>query len=87
MAIHITGPHHRHAEHHDVAEEVENVLVDTPTSRNLGVYRFQQAIYLLFSVIEGLIAIRFCLLLLGANPASGFVSAIYTITAPFVALP
>ena len=36
-------------------------------------------------LIEGLIAIRFCLLLLGANPASGFVNAMYAITAPFVA--
>jgi len=84
MAIRYTDPHHTHVEHQDVAQ-TENVIVDSPTSRNLGVFRFQQAIYLLFSVIEGLIAIRFCLLLLGANPATPFVSAMYAITGPFVA--
>ena len=83
MTVHY-DPHHRLVEHQDVAE-TENVVIDSATSRNLGVFRFQQAIYLLFSVIEGLIAIRFCLLLLGANPASGFVNAMYAITAPFVA--
>ena len=43
-----------------------------------------------FGVVEVLIAIRFVLLLLGANPAAGFVAFIYSVSgifmAPFVAV-
>jgi uncharacterized protein YggT (Ycf19 family) len=42
-------------------------------------------IYLVFGVIEALIAIRVILKLLGANPDAGFTSLIYNITQPFVA--
>ena len=41
--------------------------------------------YLIFGVIEGLIAIRFVLKALGANSAAGFAEFIYGITAPLVA--
>ena len=47
-------------------------------------------IWFIFGVIEVLIAIRFVFLLLGANPAAGFVSMIYGVSgifmAPFVAI-
>jgi hypothetical protein len=44
-----------------------------------------QAIWLVFGVVEGLIAIRFVLMLLGANPAAGFAQLVYGTTAPLVA--
>lgn len=47
--------------------------------------KVQQGIYLLFGILEALLAIRFVLRLLGANPNSGFASFIYGITAPFMA--
>lgn len=46
--------------------------------------KLQQAIYLIFGIIEGLLAIRFVLRLLGANPNSGFAAAIYGITQPLM---
>jgi YggT family protein len=45
----------------------------------------QGLIYLLFGVLEGLLAIRFVFPLLGANPAAGFAQFIYSITGPFLA--
>ena len=67
------------------AEQVESVTVDPYAARRATVYKLQQAIYLLFGLLEGLIAIRFVLRLLGANPAAAFAAFIYGITAPFVA--
>ena len=46
--------------------------------------RVAQAVYVLFGILEGLIAIRILLKLLGANPDAGFSAFIYGITAPFV---
>lgn len=47
--------------------------------------RVCQIVYLVFGVIEVLIAIRFLLKLLAANPDAGFSSFMYGITEPFVA--
>jgi hypothetical protein len=58
---------------------------DPLAARRAQTYRVQQAIYLVFSIIEGLIAIRFVLEVLAANPAAGFAAFIYGITAPFMA--
>ena len=52
--------------------------------RSAGVERAKQVIYDIFGVIEALLAIRFILLLLGANEASGFVRLIYGLSQPFV---
>jgi hypothetical protein len=46
---------------------------------------FATIIYLIVGFIEFLIGMRFILLLLGANPASGFVNWIYDWSTPFVA--
>src|SRR4051794_9298467 len=67
------------------AEHVDAVTVDPVTSRNARIWKFQEAIYVLFGVIEVLIAIRFVLRAFGANPNAPFSSAIYTITGPFIA--
>jgi uncharacterized protein YggT (Ycf19 family) len=47
--------------------------------------RLAQLVYWVFGLIEGLIAIRLVLKALGANPAAGFSSFIYGITAPLIA--
>jgi hypothetical protein len=54
------------------------------TRRSAGVARTKQVIYFVFGVIEALLAIRFVLLALGANEASGFVRLIYGLSRPFV---
>ena len=67
------------------SERVEAISTDPYDRRRNTAFRIQQGIYLIFGIIEGLIAIRFVLRLLGANPAAGFASFIYGITAPFLA--
>jgi hypothetical protein len=42
-------------------------------------------IYIVLAVVDGLIAIRFVLKLLAANPEAGFAQLIYGVTAPLVA--
>ncbi len=65
-------------------EETAVVTEDPYAERRLASSRIRQVIYLLFSILEALLAIRFILMLLGANPASGFASLIYGITDPFL---
>lgn len=67
------------------AEQVEAIAADPYAERRLRMYKLEQALYLLFGLIEALIAIRFTLRLFGASPASPFVSAVYRVTAPLVA--
>jgi uncharacterized membrane protein len=63
----------------------EAVAYDPYASRRMVAWRFTQAIWLVFGVIEGLLAIRFALRALGANASASFAAFIYGITAPFVA--
>ena len=63
----------------------EAVAYDPYANRRMIAWRFTQAIWLIFGVIEGLLAIRFALRALGANASAGFAEFIYGITAPFVA--
>jgi hypothetical protein len=67
------------------AERTEAVVADPYAKRRDTAYRVRQAIYLIFGIVEGLIAIRFVLRLLGANAEAGFASFIYGITAPLLA--
>jgi uncharacterized membrane protein len=62
----------------------EAVAYDPYESRRLIAFRVVQFIYLLFGLIEGLIAIRFVLRALAANPSAPFAEFIYGITAPLV---
>jgi YggT family protein len=66
-------------------QETEVYTEDPYAPRRARAYRLQQVIYLIFGIIEALLAIRFVLRLLAANPDSGFASAIYGITTPFMA--
>jgi uncharacterized protein YggT (Ycf19 family) len=43
------------------------------------------AIYIVLAVVDGLIAIRFVLKLLAANPEAGFAQLVYGLTTPLVA--
>ncbi len=56
---------------------------DRPARRS-GAWSAVNIVYLLFGLLEALLAFRLIFLLLGANPASGFVSFIYNLTEPFV---
>jgi hypothetical protein len=66
-------------------ERVESVSTDPYAERRGTAYKVRQGIYLIFGIVEGLIAIRFVLRALGANAEAGFASFIYSITAPLVA--
>jgi len=72
------------------AHQTETFTSDPYAVRREGTLRVQKGIYLLFGILEGLLAIRFVLGLLGANPNAGFAQFIYGITkpslAPFVGL-
>jgi YGGT family protein len=70
----------------DIASEHSEVVATDPYDRRRDLaYRICQGIYLVFGIVEGLIAIRFVLRLLGANPDAGFADFIYGMTAPFLA--
>ncbi|MEK7612446.1 MAG: YggT family protein [Patescibacteria group bacterium] len=55
----------------------------SPTTKPL--YRGTQVVWYIIGVLEALMAFRFVLKLLGANPAAGFTSFMYGVTYPFVA--
>ena len=74
-----------HAEPGVAAEHVEAVATDPYAPRRAAAYKVRQAIYLIFGILEGLIALRFVLRLLGANPDAGFAAFVYGVTAPFLA--
>jgi len=67
------------------AHQAETYSSDPYAARREGAFRIQTGIYLLFGILEGLLAIRFFLALLGANPDAGFAQFIYSITKPFLA--
>ncbi len=67
------------------AYHTETVSRDPFAARRGQIFKFQQVIYLLFGLLEGLLGIRFVLGLLGANPAAGFAQMIYGLTGPFIA--
>lgn len=66
-------------------ERTEQVTVDPYGARRYALYRTEQVIWLILSIVDGLIALRFILRLLGANPAAGFAQFMYGITAPLIA--
>jgi YGGT family len=75
---------------HAAVDRTEAVAYDPYEHRRLFAHRAQQLIYWVFGLIEGLLAIRFVLKALGANPSAGFAQFIYGITdilvAPFAGL-
>ena len=67
------------------AHQTETFTSDPYAVRREGTLRVQKGIYLLFGILGGLLAIRFVLPLLGANPDAGFAQFIDKITRPFLA--
>jgi hypothetical protein len=55
----------------------------SPSTRPL--YRGTQVVWYLLGILEVILAFRFVLKLLGANPAAGFTDFIYNLSYPFVA--
>ena len=53
--------------------------------RTKPLYRGTQIVWYIVGILEALLAFRFVLKLLGANPAAGFSSFIYSVTYPFAA--
>jgi uncharacterized protein YggT (Ycf19 family) len=66
-------------------ERARTVTADPYDTRRDAAAKVSGLISLVFGVIVALVAIRFVLLLLGANPNAGFSSLIYGITNPLVA--
>jgi hypothetical protein len=65
--------------------ESERVHVPSAASQQAAtIARARQVIYFVFGAIEGLLALRFVLLLLGANEGAPFVTFIYRLSRPFV---
>lgn len=56
---------------------------NSPSTKPL--YRGTQIVWYILGILEALLAFRFILKLLGANPTAGFSSFIYGITQPFAA--
>jgi uncharacterized protein YggT (Ycf19 family) len=54
-------------------------------SQKKALFRINQVIWYALGLLETLLLARFVLRALGANPASGFVNFIYSLSAPFVA--
>jgi len=66
-------------------DEVHATAYDPFASRRRAAYKMVQGLWLLFGIVEGVLAIRFVLRLLGANEAAGFARFIYSASGPFVA--
>jgi uncharacterized protein YggT (Ycf19 family) len=69
----------------DGFEYRERVVEHVPSTRNVLVSRINRLLWLLAAIVVGLIAFRFVLMLIAANPGSGFVSFIYSLTDVLVA--
>ncbi len=66
-------------------ERLSGYTVDRYAARWSAADRIQRAIYLVFGIVEALIAVRFVLEVLAANPRAGFAHFIYGVTAFFMA--
>ncbi len=67
------------------SEYEEHVVYDVAAERRQMAIRINQIVWLILGIIEGLIAIRVLLRLIGANPRNPFASFIYALTSLFLA--
>jgi len=68
-------------------EVTPNVKTEHPQKvfdKKRKIFRFNQVVWYILVFIEVLLAFRFVFKMIGANPASGFVNLIYSITDLFV---
>jgi len=68
-----------------VARNVSEAVVDPAADRAATVDWLGRVVWFLVAVLEVLLAMRFVLLLAGANEGAGFAQLIYGVTRPFVA--
>jgi len=66
-------------------DRTQTSISDPYAGRRATSIKITRAIYLIFGLIEVLLAIRFVLKALGANPEAGFAQLIYGVTGPLVA--
>lgn len=67
----------------DPVTPLENQTPQQVYTKKKAIFRTYQIIWYILGIIEVLLAFRFALRLLGANPASGFTALIYALSAPF----
>jgi uncharacterized protein YggT (Ycf19 family) len=63
----------------------ERVSTSSVSAANKGAFQFYNVVYYIVGLLEVILVIRLALKILGANPSSGFVSFMYSLTDPFVA--
>ena len=66
-------------------DSTQTSITDPYAGRRATSIKITRAIYLIFGLIEALLAIRFVLKALGANADAGFAQLMYGVTGPFVA--
>lgn len=66
------------------AEVAQQVVQDNATERYGAILRITQFIWLMFGIVIGLIALRVALMMIGANPDSGFAALVYGVTDVFL---
>ena len=64
--------------------EVQTSQKEPDRERRIFTFKATQVIWLLLSIFEALLALRFVLKLIGANPASPFAAALYGFTGLFL---
>ena len=64
--------------------EVQTTQKEPGAERRIFTFKATQVIWLLLSIFEALLALRFVLKLIGANPASPFAVALYGFTGLFL---
>jgi uncharacterized membrane protein len=63
----------------------EKVTRDVAAERQLALYQFYRIVWTILGILELLLALRFLLKLIGANPNSGFAVFMYGLTGLFTA--
>ena len=64
--------------------EVRSEQYEPERERHIFTYKLTQAIWLLLGILEGLLALRFLLKLIAANPGSPIAALIYSFTGIFL---
>ena len=69
----------------NTVSEVQTIQKEPERERRIFTFKATQVIWLFLSVFEALLALRFVLKLIGANPASPFAAGLYGFTGLFLA--
>ena len=68
----------------NTSSEVQTTQREPERERRIFTFKATQVIWLLLTIFEALLALRFVLKLIGANPASPFAAALYGFTGFFL---